>query len=408
MNEKLIEALEVCLNALETGANLESVLNLYPHLADELRPVLEASIQARSMAAVAVPEAAMRRGRARVLQHAAEMRAAAVKPRRTWSLFAFPRLATSLAIALMLLLSGTGLVSASNGALPGDNLYPVKRSWEDLRLLFIFSPEGKESLESEFEQERLDEISMLLMTGRKETIAFAGLVTEQNSGDWKVSGINVVITQSSRLPTDPVQVGAPVMVIGHTNAQGFVEADTLEVLGPGSSLPPFEPSHEDREHELEPETPGGEPDVANSNPRPGQAGTMTYEFQGIVEAKNGNTWTINGQQVSVEFAKINGPVSVGVIVKLEGYYSLSGQFIVTDIETKSKYLPKNDSINGNGKNDTGSSDDSNSDGTGNSAGSGSTGGDSSGGGSSGSGGGSGDNHSGGGEEEHRDSGGSEH
>jgi hypothetical protein len=73
MNEKLYDALEVCLNALETGVELESVLALYPGLANELRPVLNASIQARALAPVQVPESAIQRGRARVMQHAAEI-----------------------------------------------------------------------------------------------------------------------------------------------------------------------------------------------------------------------------------------------------------------------------------------------------------------------------------------------
>ena len=209
MSEQLYDALEVCLNAIETGVDLDSALQLYPQLADELRPVLEASIQARSLAAPSVPQAAVQRGRARVLGHAAEMRRSAPRRRQRRSMFAFPRLATSLAIALIFLLSGTGLVSASNGALPGDRLYTVKRSWEDLRLLLEFSPEGHEGLESEFEQERLDEISELLTEGRKETIAFAGLVTAQNGAEWKVSGITVMVSASSRLPAEPVSIGAP-------------------------------------------------------------------------------------------------------------------------------------------------------------------------------------------------------
>ena len=199
MNEKLYEALEVCLNALETGANLESVLKRFPDLQDELRPLLEAAQKAKMLSISEVPERALRGGKMRVLQHAAEMRRTAPKPRRRWSMFAFPRLATSLAIALIFLLSGTGLVSASSGALPGDNLYSVKRSWEDLRLFFMFSPEQRVGLESEFEQERLDEISTLLAKGRKETIAFAGLVTAQSSQEWQVSGITVMLTSSSRM-----------------------------------------------------------------------------------------------------------------------------------------------------------------------------------------------------------------
>ena len=348
MNEKLYDALEVCLNALETGVDIESVLNLYPQFADELRPVLEAAIQVQSRAVPAVPEAAMQRGRARVLQHATRMRKAAPKARSRWSLFAFPRLATSLVIALIFLLSGTGLVSASSGALPGDSLYPVKRSWEDLRLFFVFSPQGRAGLESEFEQERLDEISSLLTKGRKETIAFAGLVTAQDSGEWKVSSISVAITSSSRLPADAVSVGAPVMVIGHTNSQGFVEADTIEALGPGVSLPPLEPSQMELSEPEETQGNTSAPET-NGNQQPEQLGNVTYEFQGVVESMNGNIWKINGQSVNVEFAENNSPVNVGEIVEFEGYYSMDRQFIVTKIEVKSSGLFESIQLDGSGK-----------------------------------------------------------
>jgi len=348
MSERLYDAFEVCLNALETGVDIESVLKLYPQLADELRPVLEASVQARALALPAVPEAAIQRGRARVLQHANELRKSVARPRRRWSMFTFPRLATSLAIALIFLLSGTGLVSASNGALPGDNLYPVKRSWEDLRLLFVSTPEEREGLESEFEQERLDEISELLTEGRKEPIAFAGLVTAQNSVEWKISGITVMITASTHLPPEMVSTGAPVMVIGHTNAQGFVEADTVEVLGPGVSLPPLEPSQMESVEVEASESNGGETEN-NGIQGPEQLGNLTYEFKGVVESMNGVLWTINGQEVNVEFAENISPVSIGVLVEFEGYYSTDGQFIVTKIEVESSGLFKGDQLNSSGK-----------------------------------------------------------
>ena len=239
MNEKFFDTLEVCLQAIEAGADIESVLERYPEMADELRPMLEASLRARSLAATSVPDIAMQRGRARVLQHATEMRKSARSSRR--SVFAFPRLAVSLALALIFILSGTGLVRASNGALPGDNLYPVKRTWEDMRLLLVINPASREELEDEFEQERLHEVDELLVEGRHETISFAGVVTEQNGDQWLVAGIPVQITPDSKLPADPVTAGASVMVEGNTNLQGFVEADRIELLEAGISLSPFGP-----------------------------------------------------------------------------------------------------------------------------------------------------------------------
>ena len=362
MNEKLYDALEVCLKAIETGVEIESVLKLYPQMADDLRPLLEATLEAKSLAAIAVPDVAIKSGRARLLQHAAEMRASAPKKRRRWSLFAFPRLATSLAIAFLFLVSGTSLVSASSGALPGDNLYPVKRSWEDLRLFFIFSPEEREGLESKFEQERLDEISELLSRGRNETIALRGLVTAQNNDTWKVSGITVMITSSSHLPADPVPVGAPVMVIGHTNAQGFVEVDTLDVMGPGASLPPLEPSRLESSDSEASQDHGEEPEFNDNQPSEQEEKT-TYEFQGVVEAMDGNIWTINGQRVNVEFAESTDTVSAGALVDFKGYYSSAGEFLVTTIEVKPiKSLKDNQSIkiirdnSGNDKNNNKSND----------------------------------------------------
>jgi len=362
MNEKLYDALEVCLNALETGVDLESVLKLYPDLADELRPVLEASLQARTLALPAVPEAALQRGRARVLAHANAMRKSTPKPRKRWSLFAIPRLAASMAITLVFLLSATGLVSASNGALPGDSLYPVKRSWEDLRLLLVFSPEKRVGLESEFEQERLDEISELLTEGRYEPIAFAGLVTAQGDLEWKVSGITIMITPSTHLPADGASVGVPVMVIGHTNAQGFVEADTLEVLGPGVSLPPLEPSQmENVEVENEEAESHESASETKSDQQPEQLGTLTYEFKGVVESMNGNIWTINGQDVNVEFAEKQAAISVGVLAEFEGYYSIDGQFIVTKIEVKSNdLLIEREPLKSSGQSSDGTDDNSDS------------------------------------------------
>ena len=168
---KLFDTLEICLQELKNGADLETVLANYPDLAAELRPILNASITARTRsAAVSAPSAeAIRRGRAKLLQRASEMREQKVAPRKRM-IPIFQRLAISLTLTTIFLASGTGLVGASSSSLPGENLYPVKRTWEDVRLLFTFNPDRKELLKSEFESERLDEVDGLLAEGRDETI----------------------------------------------------------------------------------------------------------------------------------------------------------------------------------------------------------------------------------------------
>lgn len=241
MNENLYEALADCLQAIETGAEIESVLKRYPELADELRPVLEASVQARLLAAPVIPAAAIQRGRARVLQHAARMRESTRSPRRQFVLF--PHLAVSLALVfLFFILGGTGLVRASGEALPGDRLYPVKRTVEDVRLLLVSSADGREELENEFEQKRLYEINQLLLEGRRQSISFVGEVMLQDDSRWVVSGIPVQIMPGCELPAEPVMLGASILLKGSTSQQGFVEAAQVELLAPGISLPTPQPT----------------------------------------------------------------------------------------------------------------------------------------------------------------------
>lgn len=242
MSEKLYDALEESLKALETGADPESVAKRFPEIKDELLPLLETSRQARMLAIPEVPERVLRRSKTRILRHAAGMRESVAKSHKRRSLFTFQRLAVSLAVALLFFFSGTELVRASGGALPGDNLYPVKRTWEDVRLLLVVNPESREELESEFERERLHEVDELLAEGRHETITFAGVVTEQNGDLWVVSGVPVQITADSRLPETPVTVGRSVMLGGKTNARGYVEVDFIKLLGSNVLLPTSVPT----------------------------------------------------------------------------------------------------------------------------------------------------------------------
>lgn len=135
MSNKLFDALEICLQAIDNGETIDAALKRFPALTNELRPILEASLHAKSLAGEAVADEVHRRGRARVLQRAAELRESKRVPRkRTW-IFAYRPVAITLML-LIFLLSGTGLVRASTTSLPGDNLYPVKRTWEDFTLIF--------------------------------------------------------------------------------------------------------------------------------------------------------------------------------------------------------------------------------------------------------------------------------
>lgn len=340
-NRKLIEAFEVCISELEAGADLESVLKLYPDLEVELRPMLETVDQALMMSVSEVPQDVMMRGRTKILGHAASVRKAADKPGRPGLLF--NRWATSLLLVLVFFLGGTGVVDASSATLPGDNLYPVKRAWEEVRLWFERSPSGREELESEYEQERLDEIGELLAEGREETISFSGIITVQNESYWIVSDVPVQVTANTHLPVETISVGAPVTVVGRTNSQGFIQAEKVSLLEPGASLPPLE-SEALEKHREENSTEEGE----NERPR-------TYKFQGVVSSQQGYIWFINNQRVNVSNAEIKGDIAPGDFVEFEGYYDENREFMVTKMELKSfRNVPtQNENLNNNSDDDSG-------------------------------------------------------
>ena len=369
MNNKLYDALETCLQEIEKGAALESVIARFPDLANELRPILKASIQARRLSADPSAEA-MRRGRAKLLQRASEMREAKTAPRKR-VIPIFQRLALSLGMAATFLVSGTGLVGASATALPGENLYPVKRTWEDLQLLFTLDRDVRDVVKSQFEIERLHEVNELIAEGRHEVIQFAGVFMQAN-GVYYVSGVNVLIPSNLQIP----EIGSAVIVTGRTNAQGFVELESLELLPDGVFVPVGLPVEIESESESNSNSDvngnDGLDSISNSNDSDGSGGQSSdngneagggdkpehredFEVEGIVESLSETTLVIQGKTVYLESATIKGNLQNGVKVEIKGYYAEDGRFIVTEVKVKGS---KSDSNNNDdsGSNDSGSND----------------------------------------------------
>lgn len=235
MSENLYEVLEDCLREMEGGMDLESVLVRRPKLADELHPLLKASASAKRLAGGDPSPDVLRRARARVLQRAAEMREAESLPRGR-SIPAIRRLLISFALTFLLLISGGSLLRASASALPGERLYSVKRGWENVRLALILDPNARAALESHFYYERLSEVTRLLAQGRTAPVEFAGIYFA--AGDrLYVAGIRIVVPDFALLPSVPLENGMAVRVRGKTTADGMVQADSIQLLPGGSSVP---------------------------------------------------------------------------------------------------------------------------------------------------------------------------
>lgn len=345
---KLYEALEVCLNDIEQGADVEAALSRYPDLADELHPMLETVAQAKGMA-VPVPSAdIVKRNRAKLLQHAAEMREGQItsSSRRVWSV-PLRRVGVTFMVVAMLFVSSTNLVRAASTTLPGDNLYPVKRTWEDLSLLFTFDVEEREALELEHENERLDELHELFVEGRSANVDFAGYVTRVSGDEWRVSGITVFISSQTRLPDQDVLVGAAVRVRGQSQNGMSVGAKRVDLLPPGSKLPEVEDdeleSDDDEEREGSNQSVGqnsGPGSVAEATVAPlFPTATLIFDpedesMEGVVTSIEDNFVIVNGILMDIRYAEVVGVPHIGAAVDVEGNYDADGIFIVTKIKFK--------------------------------------------------------------------------
>jgi hypothetical protein len=234
MNKDIYDILESCLQDLEKGVEIEDVLSRFPDHKKELRQILNAALKAKNKAVPAPSQAGVVRGRVRLMQKVVEIKQEKSATRKHAIPF-FQRIAISFAVTATLLLSGTSLVGASSTALPGQNLYPVKRGWENIRLFFTFTEEHRNFLELEFEGERLEEIDELLSNESDDDhhlVDFSGILTIVNGMPY-VSTVQVLFPADAQLP----QEGTALHLTGWTTEKGYVEIISFEILPPGSVIP---------------------------------------------------------------------------------------------------------------------------------------------------------------------------
>lgn len=130
---ELHSILDEYLEAVRRGATVADCLagcraRYGEQAAAELRPALEAAVLTAHLRQPAMPPASVDALELR-------LRGAMVSRRRAPALSGLGRLAAMVAIVMIALLgTGGGAVVASENAVPGDVLYPVKRLWEEIVL----------------------------------------------------------------------------------------------------------------------------------------------------------------------------------------------------------------------------------------------------------------------------------
>ncbi len=223
LGRSLSEILDECIDRVSRGESVDACVADYPDYTDELRDELEAAILFRG-AFDFQPRADAKRV-VRLRMHAALDRKQSKRFRmritlpRSW--FATgSRIAASAAVAVVALVaSGTGTVLAAQSSTPGDLLYPVKRTGEEVQLAFAFSDSREADLRDSLVERRMEELDQVTAEGREQFVA--GLVDEiiehstraQELALAPVRAIVATLPEINALPTlEPAGTGTVVHV----------------------------------------------------------------------------------------------------------------------------------------------------------------------------------------------------
>ena len=377
----LSEALQSCLAALENGENLDDCLERYPDQARDLKALVKTAQFARSRADVHVPHAAFHRSRSRLLVKAAHL-SEQRQSRRSWSWFGRkPRIVfAALALAVVFFMSWKGLVESVQ-ALPGDPLYPIKRSAEDARLRIIPDAHRKRAIQVQFERRRVGEVTELLVLGRVVDVTFEGVLQERDSQRWTIDSVPVTIAPQTQIAGN-IENGQVVEVSGTTQANGEVLASTIrlhsyQLIGQVESISPAEwvvsgiklrvsresqidPAARVHDHVivlveveedqalkalailrlLQPDLIIEEISEPTRTTRPNDVPqNEEIELFGLVEAMAADAWTIAGREVLIsDTTEFKDSVALGDHVKVHALVQADGSLIAREIELDNSSL----------------------------------------------------------------------
>ncbi len=180
MNKEFNEALQSCLDLIRGGReSIDSVVARYPEFADELRAQLEIATWLYSTGAALDPRPGfVSASRQRLVSRIQlENRPIAETP-LTWgerlqqflSVQKVAPVAFVFVLMLALFVSGT-VVSASQKSLPGDDLYSIKLTLEQIALATSLDEKNDAELQIQFVENRLIEVQALIVEERYEEVA---------------------------------------------------------------------------------------------------------------------------------------------------------------------------------------------------------------------------------------------
>ncbi|MFC1872791.1 DUF5667 domain-containing protein, partial [Chloroflexota bacterium] len=159
-----------CVDDIKAGRiSLKDCLDRYPDMRHELEPLLKVALSVKAPADIRPSNAFKVRARVNLMEyiHASQSGQKAVGPlsqvnvRPGWYSGWARAAAIIVAVVLVISAAGTGTAFASKPSLPGDTLYSIKLSTEQLQRIIIFDDAAEAELELKFASIRLDELEKL-------------------------------------------------------------------------------------------------------------------------------------------------------------------------------------------------------------------------------------------------------
>jgi len=191
------------LAGLDQGKEIDALLGEHPEEADELAPLLEVAAYTRETLDFFEPPstAGLAAGRRRMLEAAARKRAETRRSRWESALAALGQwvrtpargLAMAALLLALLVVAGGATVVAAADSLPGDPLYGVKRTTEQVRLALTTDPAARAALHVQFNQERQSEARAVAAMSRRAHLRFEGVLERRMGNTWIVDGIELIV-----------------------------------------------------------------------------------------------------------------------------------------------------------------------------------------------------------------------
>jgi hypothetical protein len=168
-----------CITDIKSGkATLNECLDRYPSQRQELEPLLKVALNIQPPPDLQLDTNYKQASKARLLEQIRTTKQKEKRPAANIFSFGLPqhfawaRIPISILIAVILLSTiAGGTAYASQSSLPGDLLYPVKTTTEDVRLFLAGNPSMKAELSLKFAQHRLEEMNQLANKDQSKTMA---------------------------------------------------------------------------------------------------------------------------------------------------------------------------------------------------------------------------------------------